>query len=191
MVLELVLYATLGLGALGLVLYLGGAFNQMVRASREIDRAFANVEVVLEQRHDELPRLVEVCRGYMAHERAVLERVTQLRTRFEGSADVDTKVRTENELGRELDRVLVLAESYPELRAHELFRRLQQRLVALEEVIADRRELFNAAVTAYDIYVESLPARLLARPLGFRWRPLLETGRADHSHPLDRVEPGQ
>jgi LemA protein len=190
-ILELVLYAAIALAALGLLLYAGGAYNQMVRASREIDRAFANVEVVLRQRHDELPRLVDVCRGYMAHERELLERLVELRSRFERADDVDAKVRAENELGRGLDRMMALAEGYPSLRANELFGRLQDRLTALEETIADRRELFNAAVTAYNVYVESLPARLFAGALGFRPRPLLELGEGFRAHPFEGVAPAR
>jgi LemA protein len=158
----------------GAGLYLAGAYNQMVSSTREADRAFANVEVSLKQRHDELPGLIEVCRGYMAHEKQVLERVIQLRSRFAVAASVDQKVLAENDLGRDLSLLVARAEAYPELKANELFQKIGDRLTAVEQEIADRRELFNAAVTAFNTYIESFPTLLLAPVFQHRPRPLLE-----------------
>ena len=79
MVLTLALYTAAALVAVGVGLYVVGAYNQVVSFTQEVDRAFANVEVALKQRHDEIPRLVETCRSYMAHEKNVLETVASLR----------------------------------------------------------------------------------------------------------------
>ena len=168
MVLALAFYTIGLLVVVGAGLYVVGAYNQVVFFAREADRAFANVDVSLEQRHDEIPRLVETCRAYMAHEKDVLEHVTLLRTQIQAATDVDSKVVGENALAGLLSRLFVLAEDYPELKANELFLGLQRRLTESENEIADRRESFNASVTAYNTLIESFPALLLA-PL-FRWR---------------------
>jgi LemA protein len=175
-VLTLALYTASALVVAGVGLYVVGAYNQVIAATREADRAFANVDVSLKQRHDEIPALVETCRGYMAHEKDVLESVTSLRLQIQGAGDVDTKVVAENALTELLSRVFVLAESYPELKANELFLNLHKRLTAIENKIADRRELFNASVTAYNTLIESFPALVFARVFGWRSRPVLSLG---------------
>lgn len=174
MVLNLILYATAALAAVGVVLYVVGLYNQMVSSAREVERAFANVEVSLKQRHDEIPRLVEVCRGYMKHERELLERITSARGRFQSSRDLNGKVAAENELAPSLGRLFALSEAYPELRAHDLFNRIADRLTVIENEIADRRELFNANVTAYNTYIQVVPQRFFATATGFRPHLLLD-----------------
>ena len=121
MVLTLALYTAAALVVAGVGLYVAGAYNQVVSSNQEADRAFRNVDVSLKQRHDEIPALVETCRGYMGHERNVLEAVTSLRLQIQGAGDVDTKVVAENALTGLLSRVFALAESYPDLKANELF----------------------------------------------------------------------
>jgi LemA protein len=173
-VLNLIFYATAALAAAGALLYVVGLYNQMVGSAREVERSFANVEVSLKQRHDEIPRLVELCRGYMQHEKDLLERITVARGRFEGSRDLNGKVAAENDLAPNLSRLFSLSEAYPELRANELFRRIADRLTGMENEIADRRELFNASATAYNTYIQVLPQRFVAAAAGFRPRLLLE-----------------
>lgn len=168
MVVTLALVAITLLVVVGVVLYVVGAYNQVVYFAREADRAFANIDVSLQQRHDEIPRLVETCRAYMSHERSVLDNVISLRAQIRESSDVESKVVGENRLAQMLASVFVLAEDYPELKANELFLRLQKRLTESENEIADRRELFNASVTAHNTLIESFPAMALGWL--FRWR---------------------
>lgn len=173
-VLNLILYATAVLAAVGVVLYVVGLYNQMVSSAREVERAFANVEVSLKQRHDEIPALVDICRGYIKHERELLETIAAARGRFEASTDSNGKVAAENELVPNLGRLFALSEAYPELCANDLFNRISRRLTAIENEIADRRELFNASATAYNTYVQVVPQRFLATLTGFRPRLLLD-----------------
>ena len=184
MVLSLILYTTIGLTVVGAGLYLTGAYNQMVSSTLEADRAFANVEVSLKQRHDELPQLVEICRGYMTHEKEVLERVVQLRSRFSSAGGVDDKVVTENELGRALSGLVARAEAYPDLKANKLFLELGDRLTEIEREIADRRELFNAAVTAFNTYIQSFPTLAIAGIFRYRARPLLQLEVSHEATPV-------
>lgn len=176
MVFSLLLVATAGLVVVGTVLYCVGTYNEMVQSAREIDRSFANVEVSLKQRYDEIPRLVEVCRGYMDHEKSLLERVTSSRSGFLGATDVSSKIVSENGFTRELKGLFARVEAYPALEADPLFQKLSQRLSELEDLISDRRELFNSGVTAYNTLIQSFPALVVARLFGFRQRPLLDLG---------------
>ena len=184
MVFTIILYTIVGLLVVGTGLYVAGAYNQMVSSTREADRAFANVEVSLVQRYDELPRLVEICRAYMEHEKQTLERVAHSRSQFDAAGSVDEKVVAANELGRGLSQLVARTEAYPELKANELFQELGDRLTAIEGEIADRRELFNAAVTAFNTYIESFPALVLASIFRHRPRPLLHLDAADPASPV-------
>jgi LemA protein len=182
-VLTLILYAALVLAVVGIGLYLVGSYNQMVHCAKEIERAFANIEVSLKQRHDEIPRLVEVCRGYIEHEKTVLQEVTMARGRFQESRSVDEKVVAENNLSSGLVRIFALSEKYSDLKANDLFRQLSTRLTEIEDQIADRRELFNAAVMAHNTYIERFPAVVWAKTLRFKSRPMLELGARDQAPP--------
>lgn len=173
-VLSIIFYATAALVAAGAVVYVVGVHNQMVASAREVDRQFANVEVSLKQRHDEIPALVEVCRGYMKHEQGLFEQLAALRTRFEGATETGAKVRTANELHPILGRLIARSEAHPELHANTLFLRIADRLSLVEDEIADRRELFNASVASYNTYIQIFPQRLLADALGFVSLPFLE-----------------
>ena len=168
MVLTLALYTTTVLVVLGAGLYGVGVYNQVVSFARDADRSFANIDVALRQRHDEIPRLVETCRAYMVHEKSVLEEIASIRTRTRAATDIDGKVVAENDLTALVSKIFVLAENYPELKANELFLNLQRRMSDVEKEIADRRELFNASVTGYNTIIESFPVLLLS--IVFRWR---------------------
>jgi len=134
-------------GAIGLIAYLVGTYNIFVRLSNQIDKAWSNIDVMLKQRHDELPKLVEVCNSYMAHERDTLEAVTKARSAYDRSMTADEKARAENRLSSALGTLFAVAEQYPDLKANQEFVHVQQRISVLESTIADRREFYNDAVT--------------------------------------------
>ncbi len=170
MILPLIGYALLALVGLGAVLWIVGAFNDLIRLRAKTHQEFANIDVVLRQRHDEIPSLVAVCKGYIQHEAAVLEKVTALRSDYQRSDDINAKVLLENELHLALFGLVGIVENYPDLKANEQFLRLQKRLTELETTIADRRELYNQAVTYYNTAIEQFPQLVLAWL--FRFRPL-------------------
>jgi LemA protein len=165
-------------------LYGIGVYNTVVRLVREIRRNFGNLESILKQRHDELPKLVNVCQAYMQHERGLLEEITRLRAGYDAARTPEEKIRVENELNQRLARLNVALEAYPELRASEHFAHVQTRISALEEDLNDQRQLFNESVTQYNIFVMEFPALLLTRPLGYLEKPLLEIPEAEQrDHP--------
>jgi LemA protein len=166
-------------GVIGLIAYLVGTYNTFVRLFNNIDKSWSNTDVILKQRHDELPKLVDVCNSYMAHERETLEAVTKARAVYGESMTVDEKARAENQLTSALGSLFAVAEQYPDLKANQEFLHVQQRISVLESTIADRREFYNDSVNLYNIRIEQIPANWVARQSGYRARPLLEVPQAE------------
>ena len=167
-----------------LVAYAVSLYNGLVRLKHGVGKSWANIDVLLRQRHEELPKLVETCRQYMQHERATLERVILARNAVSSArerGDVGALGRAESGLRSGLGQLFALAEGYPELRASDSFRHLQQRISGLENGIADRRELYNDAVNLNNVRIEQFPDVLLARLFGFQAATLLQFGEADRA----------
>jgi LemA protein len=166
-------------GIIGIIVYGVGIYNTLVRLSNNIDKAWSNIDVILKQRHDELPKLVDVCNSYMKHERETLEAVTNARSTYSRSTSIDDRAKAENQLTRALGKLFAVAEQYPDLRANQEFLNVQQRISALESTIADRREFYNDSVNLYNIRIEQIPALWVARQIGYRARPLLTVAPTD------------
>ncbi len=160
-----------------LALYLAGIYNGLVRLREGVRAAWSNIGVVLKQRHEELPKLVEACRQYMQHEATTLERVMQARSAVasaQGSGNVPALGAAEGQLRVGLGQLFAVAEAYPSLKADVSFAQLSARISALEDQIADRRELYNDSVNLNNIRIDSVPDVFLARACGFQRADLLE-----------------
>jgi LemA protein len=138
-------------------------YNGLVRLQNEIGRAWANIDVLLKQRHDEIPNVVACVKGYMDHERQTLEAVTQARTASINASSISQKAQADMLLTGALRSFFVVAEQYPQLKADQNFLALQKRISELEERIADRREFFNDDVNTYNTHIAQLPDVLMAR----------------------------
>lgn len=170
-----------GIAVLALI-YAVVTYNGFVRLKHNIARAWANIDVLLKQRHDELPKLVEVCRQYKQFEENTLSRVTEARARVASARerhDVPALGAAEGILRAGLGQIFAVAEAYPELKANEHFMQLQSRITALENGIADRRELYNDAVNVNNVRVEQFPDLIIARLFQFEMQPLLEFSSAE------------
>lgn len=170
--------SSLFFGAIAVVaLYAVIIYNGLVRLKHAVAKAWANIDVLLKQRHDELPKLVEVCRQYKQFEQDTLRRVTEARAQVQSARekqDIGALGQAEGVLRRGLGQLFAVAEAYPELKANENFMQLQQRITSLENGIADRRELYNEAVNINNVRVEQFPDALIARMFAFEEKPLLE-----------------
>jgi LemA protein len=158
-------------------IYVVRVFNGLVTLRENVRKAWANIDVLLTQRHDELPKLVETCKRYMGYERETLERVMQARAAIfqaQGKGDVAAVGAAEQQLREGLGRLFAVAENYPDLKADASFRHLQGRITELEEGIADRRELYNEAVNLNNIRIQTFPDLVVARLFDFRPASLLE-----------------
>ncbi len=161
----------------GLALYVVGIYNHLVRLKHNVSKAWSNIDVLLKQRHDEIPKLVETCKQYMKFERETLEKVMQARSQVSQARqnqDVPGLGLAEGALRMGLGQLFALAEDYPELRANENFQHLQNRISALENTIADRREFYNESANINNIGIETFPDLIVARLFAFGARDLLE-----------------
>lgn len=171
--------AIFGFIIVGIILAAVGTYNNLVALRNNIDKAFANIEVILKQRFDELPKLIDTCKGYMTHEKTLLENIVNARTKFLNSNSNEEKAGAENMVTAGLKSLFAVAENYPDLKANQNFLDLQNRISVLEESIADRREFFNEAVTLYNTRIQSIPEVFFAAVLGFTQRTLLEIPKAE------------
>ncbi len=157
--------------------YLIVIYNGLVTLKHAVSQAWSNIDVLLKQRHDELPKLVETCKAYMKHESETLERVMRARSAVASARaahDVDGLGQAEGLLRMGLGNLFAVAEAYPELKANEGFQHLQTRISGLENAIADRREFYNASANANNVRIEQFPDVIVARLFAFKPAPLLE-----------------
>lgn len=166
------------LGVLAVVVvYAVMLYNGLVQLKHNVAKAWANIDVALKQRHDELPKLVEVCKQYKQFEQATLQAVIEARSRVQSAReqhDVPALSQAEGALRSGLGRLFAVAEAYPELKANEHYMQLQQRISSLESLISDRRELYNESVNLNNVRIDSFPDALVARMFSFKHHPLLE-----------------
>ncbi len=163
----------------GAIAYLVTIYNGLVGVKNNVDKAWANIDVLLKQRHDELPNLLEVCKGYMKYEGDTLQRVTEARSRYSQAATVDQKAQAGAEMTSALGRLLATAENYPDLKANNDFMHLQSRITELENEIADRREFYNDAVNIYNTRIQEMPDALLAGRMNLQTRQMYQVAEAD------------
>jgi len=158
----------------GVAGYLVSLFNSLIQVKNNIGKAWHNIDVLLLQRNEEIPKLVEITTSYGRYEKELLEELVRLRQRYRQAQLTERKTAIENELAGKLQLLMGTGERYPDIQADQLFRRVQERISDLEAPIADRRTFFNATVTIYNTQRESFPQLIFARLLGFRCHPLLK-----------------
>ena len=168
-----------------LFIYTVSLYNHLVTIKHAVAKAWANIDVLLKQRHDELPKLVEVCKQYKQFEQQTLQQVIEARSQVQDARqqqDIGALGQAEGKLRRGLSSIFAVAEAYPELKSNEHFMQLQSRISTLENGIADRRELYNEAVNINNVQIEVFPGSIIARLFNFGEKPLLEfsvTEKAD------------
>ena len=160
-----------------LAVYIITIYNALVSLKHAVSKAWSNIDVLLKQRHDELPKLVETCKQYMGFEQDTLTRVMEARAaawNAREKGDVAGVGAAEGMMRVGLGNLFAVAEAYPELKANETFRHLQGRITGLEDSIADRREFYNESVNALNVRIEQFPDVIVARLFAFRPADLLE-----------------
>ena len=156
--------------AIFVVLLLWGVavFNRLVRRRNLVGEGWSGIDVQLKRRADLIPNLIEAVKGYMGHERGVLEKVTQLRVDSQKATSPAEKGRIEGALGSALASVFAVAENYPDLKASQNFSDLQKSLAEIEEQIQLARRYYNGAVREQNIVIESFPSDIVARLFHFQ-----------------------
>lgn len=158
-----VIYIVLGI----LVLWVVLAYNTFIRLHYRVKEALADIDVQLKRRYDLIPNLIEIVKGYMAHERGVLEKVTEARSHIATGQDPLARSGAENALSMTLKTLFAVSENYPDLKANANFLDLQRELADTENKIQASRRFYNTNVLELNSKVESFPGNLIARIFGF------------------------
>ncbi len=170
---DIVILVTLIILGLFICKYFIDTYNRLVMLNFNTDKAFANIDVILMQRADEIPNLVKVLNKHIEYEKTTLKRLTQLRVSCQNTKDQAEKVAIHNDMTSLLGNVLAVAENYPELRSSESFLALQNRVSKLEDIISDRREFFNESINLFNIGIHQFPDLFLAKIMNYKAKSLL------------------
>ena len=181
------------------VIWAIAVYNRLVQLRNRIANAFGQIDVQLKRRYDLVPNLVEVARGYLAHEAATLESVIKARGQAQGAAAAARAAPTsasaigalavaEQALGGSLGRLLMVAESYPELKADATMQSLSEELTSTENRLGFARQAYNDQVLDFNDQAAQFPAIVVARLLGFPTAPMLESTRSDEERAAPKVQ---
>ena len=163
---QVVIIFVIVLIVIGLVSWFFTVYNGLIHVKENIKKSWANIDVLLMQRSDEIPKLIKVLKSFVKHEKTMFDNVMDARKSYLGANSIDEKADADNQISDALKSVFALSEAYPELRSNENFLNLQDRISGLENEIADRRELYNESVNNYNIRIQSLPDVVIANALG-------------------------
>lgn len=165
--------------AMGGFLYIITIFNGLIRLKVNIDKAWANIDVLLKQRHDLVPNLVAVVKGTKDFEQKTLADLTAARTAAIGAVSIPDKAQAAEALTGTLNRFFAVAENYPQLKAQQNFLELQKTLSNLESEIADRRSFYNDSVANYNARIAEFPDSILAGMMKLSQRDLFQVAEGD------------
>jgi LemA protein len=180
---EILWTVVIGFLMVGSVGFFLSIYNTLVEMKNNIVRSWANIDVLLKQRHDELPRLVKVCEAYMQHERAVFDKLSEARGAVAAAKSVGQRAEAESQLTRSLGQFFAVAENYPDLKANQSFSALQQRISELENAIADRREFYNDTVTLFNTRIQQIPDSWVAGGMNLQTAELFKIDERDRQDP--------
>ncbi len=174
-----VVAVVIGLLLLSLLLYVIILYNELVLLNVNLGKAWANIDVLLKQRHDEVPNLIAVVTGYKDFEKNTITEVTQARTNALSASTIGEKAQSQSQLSGALGRLMAVAETYPQLKAQENFLLLQKRLSDLESDIADRRSYYNDSVATYNTRISQFPDLWLAGIMSLKPHDLFQAAEEE------------
>lgn len=185
--LALILFGALTLVA---IFYFISLRNSLVSIKEQVERSWANIDVVLKQRFDEIQQLVQVVEQYTKNENLIVAKVLEARQKYIVSQTLDQKVSSAQDASVAIKGVLALGENYPELKANQNFMQLQSRISGIEETISDRREFYNDAVTNYNTRMGQFPDLIITSQLGFNRKPLFQVADSEKVLPNLKMNVG-
>lgn len=174
-------YIAIGIVAL-LLIYVLSVYNGLVKRNNIVTEAFATMDVYLKKRWDLIPNLVETVKGYAKHEEKTLEDVVRLRNSAYDNHSEEGKLKANAELAKGIANMMMLAESYPDLKANQNFLDLSSQLAGIEEDIANARKYYNGAVRNFNDKVQMFPGNLIAGMFGFKAKPMFEAAEAEKNN---------
>lgn len=164
-----------------IALWVISVYNRLVRFKNNRENAFADIDVQLRQRNDLIPQLVSTVKGYAAHEKDLLERITQARTGLMSAASINDKIAADTKLTQALQGLRIQMEAYPDLKANENFLQLQQEVSDIENKLAAARRYFNSATREYNTAIESFPGNIVAGSFGHTRQPMYEISTTERA----------
>lgn len=168
--------------AVGLVTFLIGTYNRLVMLKNNSQKAFANIDVVLKQRADEVPNLVKTVKATALNENTILKELVLLRSQYLSTKENNEKMKIADHIDGRLKSFMITAENYPEIKASQSFLELQKRLSELEDIIADRREYFNDSINLYNTGIEVFPDFIFAKMMNYRKMEMLQFSDAEKQY---------
>ena len=181
----MILYIVLGVVAL-LLIYGIISYNSFVSLNNKVKEAFSTLDVYLKKRWDLIPNLVEVVKGYAKHEKETLEDIVKLRNSSYDSMSDSDKIKADEKLTNGINKIMAIAESYPELKASENYKELSSQLVKIEDDIANSRKYYNGVVRMFNNNVEMFPSNIIAKILGYSSKDMFEVDSNERES--DKVE---
>ena len=158
-------------------------YNALLAINENVNKSWANIDVILKQRYDELPQLIKLCEQYVEYEAEMIEKIMSAREKMVQGRDVKEKSAAFNEVTAGIKGLLAIGEAYPELKANTNFLQIQTRLSALEEVLADRREFYNDSVTIFNTRIQQIPDVFIAGQLGYKRKQMFEVNSNEKALP--------
>ena len=159
----------IGIGVAAVLIVLGiFSYNSLVKSRNKVEKAFADIDVILKKRYDLIPNLVNTVKGYAKHEKETLNGLTSLRSTAIGSKNMDEVVDVNNKITSSVKTLLAVAENYPDLKASSNFLSLQTSLTEIENQLSSFRTEYNKVVTKYNTKIQQFPRSVLAKMFGFK-----------------------
>lgn len=172
MIIELIV-GTVIILVIGIIYF--SIYNNFILLKNNISKSWSNINVLLKQRFNEIPNLVNTCKGYMKHERGTFKEITEARTAWSKAKSTTQKIGAGNMMAGALKSLFAVAENYPKLQANENFKHLQSRVSEIETQIARKREYYNDNVNGYNVKVEQFPTNIVANLMSLKQKKLFET----------------
>ncbi|AZV47029.1 LemA family protein [Nautilia sp. PV-1] len=149
-------------------------YNSLISKKNQVENIYGSIDALLKKRRDLIPNLVESVKAYMKHEKEVLEKITELRSKAINATDENERMNYENKISSMLGKILINVENYPELKANENVMHLQMTLAEIEEQISAARRAYNQAVTDYNNAIEMIPTNFIAKIMGYKRKSVFE-----------------
>ncbi len=166
-------------GTVAIIGYFIMIYNGLISLKENIKKSWSNIDVILKQRHDELPKLISVCESFAEFEKGVIEQLVKARQNYMGARGVAKKAEASGQITAALGGLFAIAENYPDLKANENFMQLQTRISHLEESLADRREFYNDSTNNYNIRIKQIPDVIVAGMLNYRDEELFKVSEKE------------
>ena len=165
-----------------ILIYFGITYNSLVKLSNAVKEAFSTMDVYLKKRWDLIPNIVETVKGYAKHEKSTLKEIIELRNSAYDNMTVNEKVDMNNKLSQEINRLMAISESYPDLKANENFKDLSKQLTKIEDDIANSRKYYNGTVRIFNNKVQMFPSNIVAKTLGYKEKKMFEVDEAEREN---------